>query len=313
MSRFSFDLLAPKEIFMEQRSYDDFQNDVTNGIDTMPNPKPNREKNMYDYCFDLAKKIKKDVLNGKSGFLPNEKGEIDIKFAYNMSENKWQAGLAQLALLHRMGELGVTDTGAFVTDVMVKKAIDAGVDTDIIKGQLPVKVPLQTDGELVVNSWYHISQIKNPENLKSYLSERMTLDAERVTAYNQEHHPDRSPKNDRSKLEMDRPNTKVMNLSAYSACQYIAQVMAASQSGIRLRVTPEQVEQFKTNLVENLESSYNERIDKLAIQKLANDSIKVCKSIKQKLYLKDHPQQKQNQEQKKASPRRQREEPSMSR
>ena len=104
-----------------------------------------------------------------------------------------------------------------------------------------------------------------------------------------------------------------MNLSAYSACQYIAQVMAASQSGIRLRVTPEQVEQFKTNLVENLESSYNDRIDKLAIQKLANDSIKVCKSIKQRLYLKEHPQQKQNQEQKKSSPRRQREEPSMSR
>lgn len=299
---------------MEQKSFDELQENVTNNVENIPTGYESRLKRMYDYCSELGKKLKEDVLNGKSGFLPNEHGEIDVKQAYNMKTNEKASGLAQVMLLHRMGELGVTDTGAFVTDVTIDKAINNGIDTSVIKGQKPILVPfeLKNGGGVILNQWYHISQIKNPENLKSYLLNEMSQDAERVTEYNKEHHPDWNPKSDPSKKQMDLPNTTLMNLNANSTCQYIGQVLAASQKQIRLRVTPEQVEKFKENLVNELEQLHtNGEIDKLAVQKLSNNSVKVCNSIVWQLNKRENPEQIQGNN--KTSPNRQRKEPSIER
>lgn len=308
---------------MEQRSFNDLRKDLEKQIENIPlgyepwqkqGPKPKSKWNIFDYCNELGQKLKSDILEGKSGLLPNERGEIDIKQAYNLNNNEPVSGLAQLMLLHRMGELGVQDSGAFVTDTIVNKAVEKGVDTGISGVQKPIEIPfeLKDGGGLVVNNWYHISQIKNPENLKAFLFEEMSKDAERISAYNKEHHPDWSPKFDRSKKQMDRPNDKVMNLNANSAVQYIGQVFAASQSQIRLRVTPEQVQLFKENIATELSRLHtNGKADVLAVQKLANTSISVCNDIKRKLYLKNHPEVFQNKP--KDSPRRQREEPSMGR
>lgn len=299
---------------MEQKSFEQFQRDVTNIVENMPTGNEPKPKSIYEYCSELSKKLKEGVLNGKSGLLPNEQGEIDVKQAYNMKNHERVNGLTQVMLLHRMGELGVTDTGAFVTDVIIDKAIKNGVDTSVRKGQRPLTVPfeLKDGGGLVVNKWYHISQIEKPENLKSYLLNEMSQDAERVTEYNKEHHPDWKPKSDHSKKQMDLPNTTLMNLNANSTCQYIGQVLAASQKQIRLRVTPEQVEKFKENLVNELERLHtNGEIDKLAVQKLSNNSVKVCNSIVWQLNKRENPEQIQGNN--KTPPNRHRKEPSIER
>lgn len=79
---------------MESKTFDEFEQDVQE----MPVVPKKKELTAYDYGSIYAAKLKNSLSNGKSPFLPNEQGLIDLKGTYNMRTNELNHGLTQIML-----------------------------------------------------------------------------------------------------------------------------------------------------------------------------------------------------------------------
>lgn len=260
---------------METKTFDEFEQDVQE----MPAVQKKKELAAYDYGSIYAAKVKNSLNNGTSPFLPNEQGLIDLKGTYNMRTNELNHGLTQIMLKERQAELNAP-TGAFVTFDTIRKAQQNGIDCAVIKGQHGFDIQVQNPKkkeDIRTMKWFNISQIANPENLKSYLDEQMKLETEKTNAYNKEHNPTFKDKKNPAEKVMDRPNDKVMKINFETPEQYFGQVLAAMSTGTKLIVSKEQAEIFKKQTIDALEKEHAEgKVDRFAIFKLASNANTIC-------------------------------------
>ena len=260
---------------METKTFDEFEQDVQE----MPAVQNKKELTAYDYGSIYAAKLKNSLNNGTSPFLPNEQGLIDLKGTYNMRTNELNHGITQIMLKERQAELNAP-TGAFVTFDTIRKAQQNGIDCAVIKGQHGFDIQVQNPEnkeDIRTMKWFNISQITNPENLKSYLDEQMSLKTQETNAYNKEHNPTYKDKKNPAEKVMDRPNDKVMKINFKTPEQYFGQVLAAMSTGTKLIVSKEQAEIFKKQTIDALEKEHSEgKVDRFAIFKLASNANTIC-------------------------------------
>lgn len=263
---------------MKSKTFEEFEQDVQE-MPVMPVVPKKKELTAYDYGSIFAAKVKNSLRNGKSPFLPNEQGVIDLKGTYNMCTNELNHGITQIMLKERQSELNAP-TGAFVTFDTIRKAQQNGIDCAVIKGQHGFDIQVQNPEnkeDIRTMKWFNISQIANPENLKSYLDEQMSLKTQETNAYNKEHNPTFKDKKNPAEKVMDRPNDKVMKINFETPEQYFGQVLAAMSTGTKLIVSKEQAEIFKKQTIDALENEHTKgKIDRFAIFKLASNANTIC-------------------------------------
>lgn len=249
---------------METKTFEKFEQEV------QEMPWPNDLKSIEERNLEL---VQKNLKNGKSPFLPNEQGFIDIKGAYNMNNNNMHHGYSQLILREQQAKLNAP-TGAFVTWEMIKKAQNAGVDCAVKKGQHSVQIKLKspTTSEYVTHYYFNISQIENPENLKSFLDEKMAAQVEKTNAYNKENKENFYEMKNPAERDLNKPNEKVMKIRPFNTpAEYLGQVFTAISQGIKLIVSSEEAAKFKEDFLTDL------NVNKLFnVTSKAND---ICKKL----------------------------------
>lgn len=260
---------------MKSKTFEEFEQDVQE----MPVVPKKKELTAYDYGSIYAAKLKSSLSNGKSPFLPNEQGLIDLKGTYNMRTNELNHGLSQIMLKERQAELKAP-TGAFVTFDTIRNAQQNGIDCAVIKGQHGFDIQVQNPEnkeDIRTMKWFNISQIAKPENLKSYLDEQMSLKTQETNTYNKEHNPTFKDKKNPAEKVMDRPNEKIMKINFETPEQYLGQVLAAMSTGTKLVVSKEQAEIFKKQTIDALEKKNSKgKVDRYAIFKLASNANTIC-------------------------------------
>ncbi len=264
-----------------------------------------KEKSSYDYFLALGNSLSQSLSSGKSPFLPNKDGFIDLQPAYNINNNTKAEGLTQIMLLSKAAELGCTSNG-FVTFETVKKAQEAGIECKIAKGSKGVVIPVVDEKDWsqikFKNTWFNISQIENAENLITFCKVKMTEQFKKDVQYINEHYPDSDYKEKKNPANcvMSKPNEKTMPLNEKTEepFQYLAQVLNAINSGRKLYVTPEQAESFKTKTIALLNAEYEPgKRDVVAIKKICNAAGHLYKTTKK--HLQEYSHEKNNIAQKK--------------
>lgn len=235
-----------------------------------------KEKTGYDILPALSDSILKSIESGKSPFLPNKDGFVDIHPAYNINTNTFIGehvgkedkvrrcnSLFQIALLTRAAELG-SPTNAFVTWQTIKKAQEAGIECKIIKGEKGIEIPSLdfNDYSKIVgsNKYFNVSQIENADALIAYCKAEMTKKYEEDVAYIKANYPDSTYKEKLNPADknMEKAATKFspLNEKTENTVQYLSQALYNFMNGSMLKVTPEQAEAFKSNIIKDLTAEY---------------------------------------------------------
>ena len=261
-----------------------------------------REKSAYDYFLGLGDSFIDSLASGKSPFLPNKDGFVDLQPAYNINNNTKSQGLTQIVLLTKAAELEVPSSG-FVTFETVKNAQSDGVECKVIKGSKGAVIPVVEENDWskikFKNTWFNISQIENSENLIAYCKEKMTEQYEKDVQYIKEHYPNSTYKEKKNPADfvMSKPNEKIvpLNEKTREPFEYLAQVLNAVQTGRKLYVSPEQAETFKIKAIELLSTEYQPgKRDVMAFKKLCTSAEKLYLTNKKHLEMY---QQKEKQKQ----------------
>lgn len=264
---------------MEQKNFDELESAVVEENKKV-GAMPNFMKSSGSFALDYKKQLETSILDGTSPFLPNKDGFVDLKGAYNMRDNKLHHGLTQLMLKERQVELGAP-TGAFVSlDTVLKAQKEGNVDCHIRKGEhgFDIQVKNSKTDETKTIKWFNISQIVNPENLKTYLDEQMAKRTQETNEYNKQNHPDWEEAKNPALKDMERPNENVLRANFVYPEEYLGQVFAAMSTGTKLMVSPKQEEHFKKTLIDSLNKKLeNGDPDVFAIFKIASKANEICK------------------------------------
>ena len=265
----------------------------------MPKISSKRILTQFDYGAMFAAKFKKSLENGTSPFLPKD-GILKTTGAYNMRTNSLHHGISQLMLRERQAELGAP-TGAFVSFETVEKAQKNGFDCAVKKGEHGFDILVQNpndDKDRKTVKWFNESQIVNPENLRSFLTQEQQRNASERQAWLDQNKPGKNAR-DASQKNPGRENTGIMECTAKTPEEYLGQVFAAMSTGNDLKVSPEIADNFVKNTKELLEKEHKPGVkDKLAVFKLASKANEYCKAYCQAIHKEQGKQKAASQGQK---------------
>lgn len=213
---------------------------------------PYLQKPQAYYNAVYVSKFRQAMNDGNSPYLPDQDGMIRPGGAYKLLENKFYNGATQLILRQQQAELG-SPTGEFITTSQLKKAREDGVDVSIAEGEHPLylEFKMELDPEPKRYGFVNVSQLTNPDAIRDYAKNQMTVSyATRKENYDKILPIDRkySEPVNRADIDMGFDAGEVRKCNAKTAVEYFANILAASKTGITLKVTPEQVDLVRKDL-----------------------------------------------------------------